>query len=186
MRKTKKITLFGKDLLLSVRYASDVIDSSNFWNKCDKTPGNLVFLSAVILRDSLKVNIENVEWYKLIKKRELKKLLRLKNILSSIFVNELPILNEDILILEGVSKDDIKKGNYHPNINILKGFLKSILKYDDSDFDKMLITKFYEEFEVAIIIAHYQRGGELILNTSDDKRNKISEKIKKFKRKGLL
>jgi len=50
----------------------------------------------------------------------------------------------------------------------------------------MLATEFYKNFELSLIVSHYERGGELQLQTADEIQDRIKQKIKKFKEKGLL
>lgn len=82
MRNSEKIELFGKDLFLFERNASDqlVLEASY---KNNKGPSSIDFINqqAIIIRDSIKHNWINLPWYS-IKKWRLQNVCNLKSIID--------------------------------------------------------------------------------------------------------
>lgn len=108
-----EVELFGSKLKLSERTARDQQKMLAAVNAGVKTEDGLMLI-AITVRDGLKINLlpySDVKWFELKRKRELK---RLKAIINPDKLMELPTsfltsLQDEILKLEGVDLEDIKK-----------------------------------------------------------------------------
>lgn len=103
MRKAKDIELFGKVVLLSERDASDVLAIMEFAkNQKETTPQVIIYQTAKVVEDGLKVNIKNSKWYEILKKRFHKK-FAWDYLYQNLTQTELNDLCEQVLELEGIN-----------------------------------------------------------------------------------
>lgn len=106
-RKTRTLELFGKQLILSERNASDVLVLANF---SDKNQGNdlntLIYKGLEVCEAALSYNYVNLPWHKYFQKRKLKKLLSKKNLLKTLSQQQIFSLAQDVFELEGLVASD--------------------------------------------------------------------------------
>lgn len=108
--KSEKIELFGKELILSERFARDVNKLIAFSKqKKDKDFTDMLIESAIVIEDGLKLNYINLKWYMFLEKRQLRKLLSKENILSNLSSAQIFNLAKQVYELEGLLPDDEKK-----------------------------------------------------------------------------
>jgi len=110
-RKQKSIELFGKNFILYERNAVDALSFAQFSVKNNSEDMQTYLYKALqIIVASLKMNYDNLPWYKYIEKRKLKRLLSYKHLIHHLSQQQIFEIAKDILDLEGlVPVDDEKK-----------------------------------------------------------------------------
>lgn len=107
-RKTKEIKLFGRNLLLSQRYAGDVvafIKEASKLNSKEMTYTDIMLNAATILEDGLRINIQNLKWYNFIKKRIFPKILTNSYLLNNLLPEEILENAGYVYELDGITLD---------------------------------------------------------------------------------
>lgn len=112
-RKNKTIELFGKQLILAERNASDVIALSEYAQKNDdESVSSVVYKAVSILEASLRINYINLKWYQFFKQLKLRALLSPKYLINNLPQQQIFDLAKEVLELEGLiasSNEDQKK-----------------------------------------------------------------------------
>ncbi|MEW6507179.1 MAG: hypothetical protein AB1432_05480 [Bacteroidota bacterium] len=104
-----KIELFGKELILSERFARDVNKLIAFSKqKKEKDFTDMLIESAIAIEDGLKLNYVNIKWYNYFRKRSLKKQLSKENILSNLSSSQIFNLAKKIYEIEGFVPEEKK------------------------------------------------------------------------------
>jgi len=99
-RKTKEIELFGRQLLLFERNASDVLSLADFSAKNPDTGIQIVVYKAIkIIQSSLSRNLDNCNWFE---KRKLKKLLSQKHLINNLSNQQIFSIAKEVLELDGL------------------------------------------------------------------------------------
>lgn len=105
--KTKQITLFGKELILSERCAADVLNLSEtikvYTTEEKSSVTFYLMVSTTVIEDALKSNISNLRWYNFLKKSNLPKILNANYILKNLSQKEIMDLTKEVYELEGTS-----------------------------------------------------------------------------------
>ncbi len=109
--ETKGIELFGRELLLSERYAFDVFEMIEFSREQDGTdPTVYMYQSAKVVESALKINIRNLKPYQFLKRLTYKRILSANNLLKKLSPKEIMELSKEVYKLEGYEEtDNIKK-----------------------------------------------------------------------------
>lgn len=114
-----KIELFGRELILSERFARDVNKLIAFSKQTkEKDFTAMLIESAIAIEDALKLNYVNLNWYMFLKKRQLKKLLSKENILSSLSSSQTFDLAKQVYALEGFIQEDEKKTPIRERVSV--------------------------------------------------------------------
>lgn len=100
------IELFNHKLLLSERTARDVNRLSEYAKKADKTFTDAVLQNLQVVCDGLKINVELLKWWQVIRRIKLKRLISRKRLHAKLSVNSIVLLAQKVLALEGI---DLKK-----------------------------------------------------------------------------
>jgi hypothetical protein len=107
---TAKIELFGKELILSERFARDVNKLIAYSKqKKEKDFTDLLIESAIAIEDGLKLNYLNLKWYRFWQKRQLKKQLSKEYMLANLSSSKIFELAKRVYELEGFIPEDEKK-----------------------------------------------------------------------------
>jgi hypothetical protein len=104
--KTKEIELFGEKYLLSERTAFDVMSVTELFPGGKMTNSEAASLFAYVVSQALKINLNNLKWYQVFKKRKINKIISTKYLLKNLSVSQIDELWKQVMELEGV---DLKK-----------------------------------------------------------------------------
>lgn len=106
--KTENIELFGQKLRLSERSARDVnklIEHSKA--NQDKSYSDYLVEAAICIADGLKINLRNLPWYRLCRRRRLRRQLTTTSLLADLTANQIFELAEKVYLLEGIVKKKV-------------------------------------------------------------------------------
>lgn len=111
-RKIKKISLFGKEVLLSERTARDVnrliaLNRSSI-NTAERGYAEVVIEAAITIEDALKVNYVFLPWYKFLYKKWFKWRFSSRRILDNLSSQQIFTLAGEVYALEGVNPEKKK------------------------------------------------------------------------------
>ena len=105
--KTAEIEIAGKNLLLSVRKAGDVLNLYEYSCKIiDRDLSDVFIENLIIIGDALKINLEKLKWYQWIKRIKTKRLISKENLLKKLTSSGMTELVKKVYELEGI---DLKK-----------------------------------------------------------------------------
>lgn len=108
-RKSKKISLFNKELSLHERDAQDVLNL-NEWITNEKADSKTaIIFHAAMVSDALKDNHRTLTGLKIFKKWQLKRITSINYLMRKLSMSELNALSEQVYKLEGVDVDAQKK-----------------------------------------------------------------------------
>ncbi|MBN8545774.1 MAG: hypothetical protein J0L60_06540 [Ignavibacteria bacterium] len=104
------VNIGGLKLKIFPRKALDVIQLAEYVRRSEqsKEPQNQVFQYVMIVRDSLKNNIGEYAWWRVITRWRIKRALSLKRIAGCLSLLELSEITRLILISEGISENEFE------------------------------------------------------------------------------
>lgn len=108
--KTEKIELFGKELILSERFARDVNKLFAFSKqKKEKNFTDILIEASIMVEDALKLNYVNLKWYQFWRKRNLKRMLSKEYLIANLSPSVIFDLAKRIYELEGIIPETDEK-----------------------------------------------------------------------------
>lgn len=102
------VTIRGLKLRIFQRKALDVIQLAEYVRRAEDSQEvpNQIFQFAMILRDSLKLNLNFVPWWNIFTRVRIKRAVTLKSIAGSFSLQELAELSKLVLFAEGLTEQD--------------------------------------------------------------------------------
>lgn len=104
------VNIRGLKLKIKQRKALDVIRLAEYVrrNSESQDPPNQVFQYAMIVSDSLKLNANDLPWWRVITKWRIKRAVKIRNIAASFSLSELADMTKEVLIVEGLSETEFE------------------------------------------------------------------------------
>lgn len=105
------VIIRGLKLKILQRKALDVIQLAEFARKSPERndPSRQVFEFAKIVSDSLKANIDQLPWWRWIRRFRISQLVRVKRLMKEFSVQQLGVYALEVFKAEGLTDDDLKK-----------------------------------------------------------------------------
>lgn len=105
------VIIRGLKLKILQRKALDVIQLAEFARKSPERndPSRQVFEFAKIVSDSLKANIDQLPWWRWIRRLRISRSVRVKCLMKEFSVQQLGVYALEVFKVEGLTDDDLKK-----------------------------------------------------------------------------
>lgn len=105
------VNIGGLKLRIMQRKALDVIQLAEYVRRSEdaKDPHNQIFQYAMILRDSLKYNVNDYSWWQILTRWRIKRAVSVRNIAAHFSLSELIELTKQVLIAEGLTENEFEE-----------------------------------------------------------------------------
>jgi len=105
------VNIGGLKLRIMQRKALDVIQLAEYVRRSEdaKDPHNQIFQYAMILRDSLKYNVNDYSWWQILTRWRIKRAVSVRNIAAHFSLSELIELTKQVLIAEGLNENEFEE-----------------------------------------------------------------------------
>ncbi len=105
------VNIGGLKLRILQRKALDVIQLAEYVRRSEdaKDPQNQIFQYAMILRDSLKHNVNDYSWWQFLTRWRIKRAVSVRNIAAQFSLSELIELTKQVLITEGLTENEFEE-----------------------------------------------------------------------------